>query len=162
LKDVKDPVTLEIIGTIEDKEYYELCRNKMMLLPTNIKVKSKEDMPFEKAIERLYKNHFLVSPTHGENFGHAIFDALSVGRPVIISDQTPWRDLQDKGIGWDIPLQDKLKFKTAIQKAVSMDQDEFDEYCKRAKKFSDDYIRDSNLREKYMELFVPEKTASNT
>ena len=31
-------------------------------------------------------------PTKGENFGHGIYGCLSVGLPVVISNQTPWQD----------------------------------------------------------------------
>ena len=44
------------------------------------------------AMGALILGAFLL-PTGGENFGHAIFEALSCGVPALISDRTPWRDL---------------------------------------------------------------------
>jgi glycosyltransferase involved in cell wall biosynthesis len=44
-------------------------------------------------------------PTRGENYGHVIAESLSVGTPVLISDQTPWRELSSDGLGWDLPLE---------------------------------------------------------
>ena len=52
-------------------------------------------------IER-YDLFFL--PTLGENYGHVIAEALTAGTPVLLSDATPWRNLNSHGIGWDIPL----------------------------------------------------------
>ena len=49
-------------------------------------------------------NDLFFLPTRGENFGHVIAEALSVGTPVLISDQTPWRKLAAVGLGHDLPL----------------------------------------------------------
>jgi len=63
--------------------------------------------PLEPAeVEQAVTNaHAFVLPTQGENFGHAIFEALRLGRPVVISDRTPWRGLDRLGAGWDLPLE---------------------------------------------------------
>ena len=44
--------------------------------------------------KRIARSDVFLLPTGGENFGHAIFEALSCGVPVLISDQTPWRGLE--------------------------------------------------------------------
>ena len=67
-------------------------------------------------------------PTLGENYGHAIFEAMTTGVPVMISDQTPWRNLEQMKVGWDIPLQMKDKFREAITQAAGWNQEEYDEW----------------------------------
>lgn len=162
LKNVESKVHLAIVGTIENKDYYASCLQKIRSLPDNVSVDIKYDMPFENAIERMHQSHFLVSPTHGENFGHAIFEAFASGRPAIISDQTPWRGLKEKGIGWDISLNKPEGFKQVIEEAAAMDQYDYNDYCNRAKEFSENYISGSNLKEKYTELFGFKLTTSIT
>ena len=54
-------------------------------------------------------------PTRGENYGHVIAESLSVGTPVLISDQTPWRNLKADGLGWDLSLQDSIAFINTIE-----------------------------------------------
>jgi hypothetical protein len=56
----------------------------------------------------------MFMPTTGENFGHIIFQSFSNGIPVIISDQTPWRHLHSKSLGWDLPLTDIQGFVSVI------------------------------------------------
>ena len=34
-------------------------------------------------------------PSKGENFGHIIMESLAASTPVIISDLTPWKDLEN-------------------------------------------------------------------
>jgi hypothetical protein len=47
-------------------------------------------------------------PTTHENYGHAIIESWGFGRPVLLSDKTPWRDLQEKGLGHCTPLKPAL------------------------------------------------------
>ncbi len=41
-----------------------------------------------------------IHPTHGENFGMVIAEALASGTPVITTRQTPWEGLETRGCGW--------------------------------------------------------------
>ena len=43
-------------------------------------------------------------PTLGENYGHVIFEALSVGCIPVISDQTPWHEISLKHAGYELSL----------------------------------------------------------
>ena len=54
------------------------------------------------------RSHALLMPTTHENFGHAVVEAWAHGRPVLLSDQTPWRGLSEAGLGWDVPLEKAL------------------------------------------------------
>lgn len=46
----------------------------------------------------------MVLPTHSENFGIVIAEALAVGLPVITTTGTPWEDLNTHECGWWIDL----------------------------------------------------------
>ena len=58
---------------------------------TNIRVEFKGPIPYTQVFGTLQQYHLFVLPTLGENYGHVIYEALSAGEPVPISDQTPWR-----------------------------------------------------------------------
>ena len=48
----------------------------------------------------------LILPSFTENFGGVVVDALGAGRPVIASDKTPWRELEENPFGkcgWWVP-----------------------------------------------------------
>ena len=42
----------------------------------------------------------LVLPSHTENFGMVVAEALAQGRPVIASQGSPWQGLVERGCGW--------------------------------------------------------------
>jgi glycosyltransferase involved in cell wall biosynthesis len=60
---------------------------------------------FAKAKHALYRRADLfVLPTHSENFGVAIAEALSYSLPVITTTAAPWRELETRDCGWWIEL----------------------------------------------------------
>lgn len=50
----------------------------------------------------LRKCSLFVLPSHSENFGFTVLEALSSGVPVISSKGTPWESLVDAGVGWHV------------------------------------------------------------
>jgi len=49
---------------------------------------------------------------------------MLAGTPVLISDQTPWIDLEDKQLGWAIPLDEEERFIRVIKEIGKMDKEE--------------------------------------
>ena len=91
-------VQWDIVGLKEDSELVQVLRNAEDEFPF-IKIeihghKNSEDLKifYEKA-------HLFFIPSRGENYGHAIAEALSSGTPVAISDNTPWKNLEQEFAG---------------------------------------------------------------
>jgi len=146
-------IQLTIAGEIQDFSYWASCQLLIKNLPDNIQVSVRDSVPHHEVIPLLQTHHIFVLPTMGENFGHAIFEALLAGTPVIISDQTPWRKLYEKGLGWDIPLAERKAFKDAIQQAIDMDQAAYNQLSAACHAFAVDFRKNNETRNKYIELF---------
>jgi glycosyltransferase involved in cell wall biosynthesis len=147
-------VQLTVAGEIEDKTYWQTCIDKVNSFPSNIKFEYAGAIKHEKLLDWLQQFHFLFLPTYGENFGHVIFEAFISGRPVIISDQTPWKDLQEKNIGWEIPLSDKQEFVNIIIESIKMNQTQYNMMSDHCAKFADDYRNNKDFNNIYLRLFA--------
>ncbi|EJL6444735.1 hypothetical protein NMS18_002445, partial [Vibrio cholerae] len=69
-------------------------------------------------------SHVFLLPTLNENYGHAIVEAMVNSNIVIISDNTPWNELNNFG-GLAISLDDIVPFVKGIEKVLCMSNDEF-------------------------------------
>lgn len=115
------PVVFDIYGPIGDHAYWQACQALMRSVPANVTATHRGSLEPSEVRETMAKYDLLFVPTHGENFGHVFVEAWSAGTPVLTSDQTPWRRLQEKQIGWDLPLSDRQSFVHALESAWHMD-----------------------------------------
>ncbi|MEM7004590.1 MAG: glycosyltransferase [Pseudomonadota bacterium] len=108
------PLTFDIYGPVVDPEYWARLEQKILKLPENVSVHARGPLAHEAVSATLGAYDLFFLPTLGENFGHAINEALASGVPVLISQNTPWRDLARKGAGWDLPLDSPMAFVETI------------------------------------------------
>jgi glycosyltransferase involved in cell wall biosynthesis len=118
-------VVFDIYGPIDQKSYWAACEKTIVSLPAQVKVNYKGPVHYSDVAATLSRYHFLLLPTTGENFGHVIVEALSVGCPVIISDCTRWRNLQARAAGWDLPLSDRSHWSAVLQHCIEMGDAEY-------------------------------------
>jgi glycosyltransferase involved in cell wall biosynthesis len=107
---VQAPVQFSIYGPIEDEDYWAECQSIARKLPRHVEVRYNGTVLPADVIPTLATHHLFFFPTRGENFGHVIHEALRAGLALLVSDQTPWRNLQEAGVGWDLPLDDPGAF----------------------------------------------------
>lgn len=143
----------EIIGPQEDGEYSAKCQAAIHELPANIQVKIHGALPTESAMQVVNQCHAMILPTEGENFGHAIFEAFGAGVPVIISDQTQWRNLTEQMAGWDLPLQQPEQFAKALQIAAGWNQDQWQAYRSGAHQLATHFFAEHDFCNRYLKLF---------
>jgi glycosyltransferase involved in cell wall biosynthesis len=151
--DTDSKIHLSIYGPKEDELYFQKCKEVSLTIQDNVSIAFHEEVEHEKIQHIIQKHHVFILPTLGENFGHSIFESFASGRPVIISDQTPWRNLENKMVGFDLPLNEKGLWISSISKFVDMDQLTYDSWCKHAHQFGVDFINSTNLKNKYIQLF---------
>jgi glycosyltransferase involved in cell wall biosynthesis len=153
VKPVNGKITLTIVGNAEDEGYVNQCKSVISGFPSQIQVRFAGEIPNNQVGEIIAQHHIFALPTQGENFGHAIFEALSAGKPVLISDQTPWRYLENANAGWDIPLQQPEQFTSALQQAVNLDQAAYEALSRGAWQFVRQFVQKSELQTAYNNIF---------
>lgn len=152
LRGCKEKVVYHIYGQINSEAYWQECQNVIKHLPTNISVEYKgciapNDMP------KIYRDyHALYLPSTGENYGHAILESFMNGCPVVISNKTPWLGLQEKNIGWDLPL-DESVYAPVIDNLARMDGEGYKQMRKDVITFITDYLSNNETRNRYLKMF---------
>lgn len=133
LRHVRGDVEYVIYGPAAEPRYFETCQLVARSLPGNVRVRFAGELAHERVIGAMGSHHALFLPTLGESFGHAILESLLAGCMLVISDRTPWRGLQARGVGWDLPLEEETAFQNALRRCVEMGDAEFSERSERAR-----------------------------
>ena len=76
-----------------------------------------------------------------------------MGTPVLISNQTPWRNLSKHNAGWDIPLLNKLDFVDCINNIAKLSPKEYAKKRLDSVKFVKKKININKILESNKELF---------
>jgi len=147
IKDNDGVIILDVYGPREDKTYFEECLKMVENLNRNIKVDFKGEVKNEDVPMTLLNYHFFVLPTLGESFGHVIVEALAAGCPLIISDTTPWRRLEEKGVGWDIPLSDIGRWKETLNFCLNMDDVTYRKMSLNARCFIESWLKSNDVED---------------
>lgn len=155
LRELEGDVTFDLFGPIYDQDYWQRCQSAIGMLPPSVKVNYKGVIDAEKVPGLLAGYHALFMPSQGENFGHTMAEALATGLPLLISDRTPWRGLQEATAGWDLPLEDPGRFTGALQQLIDVDQARFDALARGAFALGERYLNDPANVERSSALFAP-------
>ncbi|MDI7268630.1 MAG: glycosyltransferase, partial [Myxococcota bacterium] len=136
LHGLRGAVRFVIWGPKEDLDYWRECEELIGQLPPNVEVTYKGPVPHEEVARVFAAHDIFLLPTRGENFGHVIVEALGAGCPVVISDRTPWRNLEQHGVGWDISLERPARFREVLQACVDMGPEQHAALSQRAREFA--------------------------
>ncbi|MCC6369780.1 MAG: glycosyltransferase [Bacteroidia bacterium] len=146
-------INFSIYGPLEDELYWQKCEALIKTLPNNIHA-SYNGSVAPKDIERVYATqHLMFLPTLNENFGHSIVESLMCGCPVIISDQTPWNDLENYQAGYALPLSSPEIFAEKIIAFANLTQNEYSQKSTAAIGYIREKINLDLIINQYKKLF---------
>ena len=153
LDGLKGQVQFDIYGPMEDSAYWAVCQKLISSLAENIEVRYCGSVAHDQVGTVMMEHDLFFLPTLGENFGHVILEALCAGCPVLISDQTPWRDLEEKGVGWDLPVERIEMFREVLQRCVDMNDEVYVKWSERAWAYGLGVSRNDETVEQNRHLF---------
>jgi glycosyltransferase involved in cell wall biosynthesis len=155
ISELKGKVTFDIVGSIYDKRYAEECISLSENLDSEIEINflgSKSPFELRKLI---YNYDLFFLPTLGENFGHAITESLGSGLPVLISDKTPWKNLETSLAGFELPLKKDL-FLEKLNFFLGLNHIEFLNWRRGALAFFSKEIDMNKIIQQNLKLFTVE------
>lgn len=153
LKFGKSEIHLSIYGVIKELTYWNQCNLLIQQLPKNIKVVYKGDYQPQQIQSIISEYDALVLLSKGENFSHAIFEALGAGRPVISSHFTSWNNLTNDQAGWNFTIDNQSKTAESIDQLAVLNNNEWMLYCNGAHLLAKKYLAKQDFKNDYKQLF---------
>jgi glycosyltransferase involved in cell wall biosynthesis len=147
-------IQYDIYGPVKDFNYWEQCKEKIKALPGNITVSYHKEIEPSKVKEALAQSHVFILPSKSENFGHAIYEALSAGLPVITSNNTPWNHLQSSLAGINASPEIQAELVQAIDFFAAMDESTLAKWRRGALTYAANAIDLEKLRYQYDTMFT--------
>ena len=146
-------VTFTIIGNIDDEGYWTFCKSKIDKLKSNIKIICLGHLVKSRLLEKLIHSDLFVLPTKNENFGHAIVEAMFMGCPILISDQTPWTDINEFGGGAALSLNQKDDWLSYITMISNLEEIQWQRKSQQVLSYIKKSLNRENIKNEYIKLF---------
>ncbi len=155
----EERIQYDIYGPVKDEEYWDTCKEQTRMLPTNIEVIYHKEIEPHKVKNALQQSHVFILPSRSENFGHAIYEAFSAGRPVITSNYTPWNGLLESKAGINVSMNDPVDLANAIHFFSQMDNEELKIWSDAAFAYAEKKVNPDKTRQAYKEMFEVKRKA---
>jgi glycosyltransferase involved in cell wall biosynthesis len=145
-------IVFDIYGPIVDNKYWMQClkmieSNKR----NNLKIRYLGELNINDVIPTFQKYHFFLFPTFGENYGYVVHESLLAGCPLIITNNTPWRNLKDKKVGFNYDNDKELS--EILQNALEIDNNEFQTMSLMSQGYGQKISLESNSSHLIIKLF---------
>jgi glycosyltransferase involved in cell wall biosynthesis len=132
---------LLIAGPIDEKVYFQAITEK-------VKKSSQADqfiyygtLTGPQRLKCFIAADIFILPSEFESFGMAIAESLTAGTPVLVSDTTPWHEINKANCGWCIDIS---QFEETLKKFLKLDQVEKKLMSKNAQSFIQQHFSNTN------------------
>ena len=133
---------LDIVGNKQDKQYY----NELVAMAQCGDVVFSGELWGQDLINKYNEADLYILPTHSENFGIVVAEALACGVPVITTTGAPWQVVEERKCGWWIEPTVEDIYNT-LKISLMKSEEELSEMGKRGRKLmEDEYSKESVAR----------------
>lgn len=142
-----------IYGPVKDAAYWKECEMLICQLPSNIRVEYCGEVLPTHIADALNTIHVFIMPSQSENFGHALAEALSAGKPIITTTTTPFANIEAANAGRALNLEGLEQAITlAINDFAAMNHETYSTYCRNAASYIRQKLQPSIIKEQYLQL----------
>lgn len=142
-----------IYGPIKEDSYWKECLELIEEMPSNIEVVYKGEIVPDKIPGALEEAHVFILPSKSENFGHALYEAMTAGKPVITSHFTPWHNLKENNAGLNVSIDNTTEIQSAIDFFAGADNETMQTWSKAARAFALKSVDVDKIKGQYLEMF---------
>jgi glycosyltransferase involved in cell wall biosynthesis len=154
LMKIQETVIWHIYGPVKDKDYWQDCLELMKRLPEHIKVIYHGEIEPQRITDAFQCFQVMIMPSKSENFGHALAEALSAGKPIITTNTTPFSDVEASGCGQVLAIENlQEEMVAAIKFMAQMPAAEYEKASLQAVNYSHQRFQKNDLVAKYLQLF---------
>ena len=143
--------TIDIVGN-GDVKYIEKLNKLIASYQLNDSIIIKGPLYGPDKVIAYQEASFFILPTHTENFGIVVAEALACGTPVLTTKGAPWEDLEIYRCGWwvDNSLEE---IKSKLEEVLALKASEFLEMGKRGRDLIEQKYSMRAVGAKMMELY---------
>ena len=145
-------VQWDIVGLKENTELVRVMLNAELEF-SSIKIQMHGHKAQDELRAFYEKAHLFFLPSRGENYGHAIAEALSYGTPVVISDCTPWKNLEEEFAGKASSL-NSTTLAECLDFFVNLDPMEYHTWSQGASNYASQHVNSPTILAQNKSLFV--------
>lgn len=152
LRLARQPVDFTIYGPIADAAHWAQCKAIIAALPNHVSARHAGELNNDAVPKALAAQDLMFMPSRSENFGHAIFESLCAGTPVLIGDKTPWRRLEAAQAGFDLSDKRPEAFAAVIDRYAVLDRHQRALWRKGARHLAERFVQESKAAEELSAL----------
>lgn len=149
-------IHLDVYGHAEDENYFRECSKSLDEL-----AKVRPGFTWEyrgeansEEVPAIFADHdAFLFPTLGENYGHVIAESLAAGCVPVISDTTPWLDLDRQGCGYVCSPGDAASFARSVSELAGMSPEQIRTMQERCRDYISSVNNDSVTSSGYRAIF---------
>ena len=149
LQHIKARIVWDIYGPIKDHKYWEYCKQLLQLLPSNCIVTYKGELNPTQVYNTLQNYHVFILPSESENFGHALYEAMIAGKPIMTSCNTPWNALAENQAGWNVQLK-TIAIQEAIENAAVLENEIYAIMVQKVRNYAQNAIDKEKIKKQHL------------
>ena len=151
--DKEIPWQLDIYGPVSDENYFKLMLKRIRINNLENKIFYKGSVFEKQNKDQIFKNaNAFILPSKSENFGISIGEALSHGLPVLTTNETPWKLIDEYKAGYIFPFS-KENITTYLNKLFSLNDEALYQMGLNSQKLINENYELNTVLEQYVNLY---------